>query len=174
MVCKIQNLPSSSHPPVITHSLSIASDFTWTLHVYGRRVHMETCDAIQSTPTFLDPSSTKMLLSRVDSLQVCAGNPDQWFVVCRSKTGVGSVRAYQDSYYPVTLNGKLFMTTVRASACELLVGGSKCLHCRKYRPVLRALSRKLGKNRETSATQASSHTNYRYLSTPEKQLACAT
>ena len=72
-----------------------------------------------------------MLVSRIDSLHVCPGNPDARFVAmcCPIQLTDGSVNAIQDGYYPVTLNGKRFMTTVRTTSCELLVGGLKCVHC---------------------------------------------
>ena len=35
------------------------------------------------------------------------------------------MKAMEDSYYPVVLNGKWFQSTVRATACELLVAESK-------------------------------------------------
>lgn len=53
--------------------------------------------------------------------------------------------------------------------CELLVHETKCTVCKRYRPTLRSLlSRKMSQQKSDS-TAVSSHTNFRYLNTPEKR-----
>ena len=101
---------------------------------------------------------------------MCPGNPDASFIaMCQCRNGLieaadGTVKAAVDSYYPVKLNGQHYMTTVRTASCTLLVSGSKCTPCKKYRAVLRALwskSKKQG-SQSSQSTQTCSHTNYRY------------
>ena len=63
-----------------------------------------------------------------------------------------------------------YSSTVRTSGCEWLVKGNKCEACRSYRSVLRAMASRNRKNSgsETERTCPSSHVNYRYLSSTEK------
>ena len=49
------------------------------------------------------------------------------------------MKAMEDSYSPVVLNGKWFQSTVRATTCELLVAESKCTQCKRHRSTLLAL-----------------------------------
>ena len=52
------------------------------------------------------------------------------------------------------------------------MGGSKCSHCVAYRSTLRKLYHRWNTKRYTSPTQltsSTSHTNFRFLDTPEKQ-----
>ena len=60
--------------------------------------------------------------------------------------------------------------TIRHSKCEFLVssGTSRCANCSEYRHILLTMSRRASVGKSTEKTATSSHTNYRYLSTPEK------
>ena len=101
---------------------------------------------------------------------MCPGNPDAKFVaICQSRNGIveaadGTVKAAVDSYYPVKLNSQEYVATIRTASCDLLVRGSKCASCKKYRAVLRALWSK-SKKHTSQSTHTCSHTNYRYLNT---------
>ena len=63
----------------------------------------------------------------------------------------------------------MYPRTIRTTACELLVHGTKCVACKQYRSTLRSLhSRKL-KLPKSDTTAVSSHSNIRYLKTPERR-----
>ena len=71
---------------------------------------------------------------------------------------------------PFLLPNKSYCSeTVRCVNCEALVllGKSRCSLCNMYRPTLRSLAKKKKKHDDGVAT--TSKTNWRYLSTPEKQ-----
>ena len=84
------------------------------------------------------------LLKLVDSLNICAGHPEDHFLdLADSRKGKfqsagNSTVAFTDTYYPVSLNGKEYSRTIRTSACEILVHGPKCDVCKKYRSSLRS------------------------------------
>lgn len=68
-------------------------------------------------------------------------------------------------------SGILPYSTVRHSECELLQVAAelRCSSCTRYRSTLRSLSVKnLAQDIPTPRVTASSHVNYRFLSTPEK------
>ena len=70
-----------------------------------------------------------------------------------------------DSYYPVKLNGQHYIMTtvyVRTASCTLLVRGSKCTPCKKYRAVLRALWSK-SKKQGSQSSQSTQHAICEYL-----------
>ena len=146
-ICKIQHISSTSQsstqPLVISHCLSVEQDCSWTVH--GKQVSHNQCTPLESVPSTLDPTAVNSLLSLVNSLQVCPGNPDAKFIsMCHARNGHieasdGTVKAMLDNYCPVMLNGQKHMTTVRTMSCHLLVRGFKCAPCNKCRAVLRAL-----------------------------------
>ena len=97
----------------------------------------------------LNRPSFKELLQLVDGLNICVGHPDSNFIAFADfRRGKfigkdGSVSAFLDQYAPVCTNGEVFSKTIRTSSCELLVRGQ-------------------------DVSSSSSHTNVRYLNTPEK------
>ena len=111
-ICKIQLIviaSSSSQPLVITHCLSIECDCTWTVHVHGKQVFRNHCVPLESFPSTLVTSAANNLISLIDSLQVCTGNPDaRYITMCHSRNDQieaadGTVKAIEDNYYPVTV-----------------------------------------------------------------------
>ena len=110
------------------------------------------------------------IVSKLDSLSVCIGNPDSHFIqLAESRKGVflnshNEPVASVDSYFPVTFEGVAYERTVRATSCEVLIQGEKCDSCRNYRPTLRSLHSKWSHQPSvtTQRTEVSSHTNYRY------------
>lgn len=62
--------------------------------------------------------------------------------------------------------------TIQSEDCQLLIpqsGGTRCGPCEEYRQVLnRLLYRTSHEGKDNDKTSTHSHTNYRYLSTPEK------
>lgn len=83
-----------------------------------------------------------------------------------------SVVAVLDCAGEVCISGQHYSETVRASTCELLTTSPRCGQCVAYRNTLRSLHHKFMKHQTVSPshhTNVNSHTNYRYLSTPQKQ-----
>ena len=69
------------------------------------------------------------------------------------------------------LSGKEHSKTVRVSACEMLITGTKCSSCVAYRDSLRSMYHRWTKQKSLSSTKRQStrsRTNLRWLTTPEK------
>ena len=175
-LCKISCQPTCSKQPlVVTHCLTVNDSLHWSLFVHDHEVKQGSCAALASIPPQLNAIEFSHLLDMIDRLHVCSGHPDNHFVsMVSSKKGVlkscsGSTAAILDSFAPVQLNGEHFSETVRTSACELLVHESKCPSCKSYRAVLRAMYSRYNSRDSSRITETTSHTNERYLNTPEKK-----
>ena len=118
------------------------------------------------------------LLNLLDSFKVCPGHPDKMFVDMveakkgrlMSKSGQ-SINAKVDSFSPVFFSGEEHAKTVRVSACEMLINGTKCSSCVAYRDSLRSMYHRWTKQKSLSPTKRQStrsRTNLRWLTTPEK------
>ena len=59
--------------------------------------------------------------------------------------------------------------TVRTADCELICLSTKCESCKVYRANLRTMYNRWSKQRNIDGSDTSSHTNDRYLNTPEKK-----
>ena len=132
------------------------------------------CPALQTIPIIVDLYSLKELMKLVIGLNICAGNPDmKYLLFCHSKKGKfiskdGKEVACVDSSLPVYLNGQIHSETIRTTECEILVMNLKCSACKNYRRTVRLLYNRWQKRNSESISADSSHTNHRYLNTPEK------
>ena len=163
-LCKILSSPSSSNQPlIVSHSLLINKDFTWTLHVLGHEIEKHANDLIRDIPDRLNISSFSNLLSLLDSANICPGNSQSHFVeMANSRKGTFMSANKQ----PVA---KLEDSTIRNIDCHVLTDKYKCTRCKSYEPTLRALySRWSHKKETTSPSRISKFTNNRYLDTPQK------
>ena len=164
----------------VTHTLTVNSDLTCRLVVNKRLVNFDSCGALHSFSAPMTQEKLSALLSLLDRLIVCCGQPDDHFVkmVVTSKKGKilspsGKVAAFVDNDM-VTFKSILHHQTVRTSDCEILSVSSKCSKCALYRNNLRTMYNRWSKKRSTEPTLSSSsessakHTNDRYLNTPEK------
>ena len=66
---------------------------------------------LNSFPSVLDPYR---LVSLIDTLHVCLGNPEAFTTLCNSRNGHidGRVKAFHDTYYPVRMNGQHYSSTM--------------------------------------------------------------
>ena len=171
--CKLCQLAGSSAAPfALTYTLQVFQDGTWLLYVHGKKIDRNACAALHSFPETLSPTELSNLLQVLDKLHICAGHPDPHLVEMVSlKKGKivsknGEVAAYVDEN-PVELNGTSYGKTVRSARCELIGHSIKCSSCTSYRGNLRVIYSRWHKMPK-STTDVSSHTNNRYLKTPEK------
>ena len=65
---------------VVTHSLVVTQDLSWTLTVHGKEVNPQMCSALSDTPKTLSTATLQTLLSILDKAAVCPGHPDQQFL----------------------------------------------------------------------------------------------
>ena len=172
-LCKVSNVPTvSTQPVIISHCLKIESDLTWTLFVHNHKLVKEKCSSLEAFPGTLSSESLRDLLLILDQLHVCCGQPDTHFVsMVNAKKGKilssdGKVAAIVDSYAPVGLNGEHYLATVRTGSCELVAKSQKCVSCKSYRDTLRSM---YNRRRTCEMSDTSSHSNERYLNTPEKK-----
>ena len=138
MLCKVSRM---SEQLVVTHSLYINADLSWTLFINQRQVKVATCDALKAFAGPMSADKLSQLLLTLDQLPLCAGQPDDHFVrMILNKKGTikshnGEVVAYIDNA-PVELNGSIYTQTIRTSNCAQLSHSVKCSSCTQYRPTL--------------------------------------
>ena len=176
IIFKVQDQSSSVQPLVITHSLTIESNFTWKLSVHGHEIQPIMCPAISKMPAHLKAIDLHQFLVLLDKLTICPGHPDHHLIsMAKHKKGEfmsqgGDVKAYLDSNAAVELNGQTYSETIRSSRCHLLISSGKCPECVGYRSTLRSMHHKWQKGQKLSTSQATSmhsHTNERWLNSPQ-------
>lgn len=144
------------------------------MFVHGHKVDLTQCQALHTFDGTVTSEKLNKMLLEVSSLNVCVGHPEKQFLdVCNMRKGhikgkMGDIVAYRDDNYPLSLNGEIYHSTVRTASCELLVKDTKCAACKRYRSVLRSLHNRSTKCNSEKSSGPSSHTNYRYLKTPER------
>ena len=128
--------------------------------------------AISNIGERLDVSSLQELVNILDQYNICCGNPEQQFLsLVESKNGSitqqnGVISAYLDKSLPVNDHS----STVRTSSCDIISKTPKCTSCTSYRNNLRAMissSSKIKSPEKSKRLHTSSHTNYRYLHSPQ-------
>ena len=168
--CKIS---SSSVPLVITHCLMVDSTLKWSLFVHNHEVLQSRCSALRSFQNRLSPESLCRLLQYIDSLNVCVGQPDHHFIdMASAKKGVFKSR---DGKVSATLDSYACRSTIQTVKCELLTTSEKCKcrPCITYRATIRKLYNRWCKRSLSPIGDSSSHTNFRYMNTPEKKAKVA-
>lgn len=76
-VCKLVDLNDTT---IITHSLIVKEDFSWTLTIHGTQVDIRNCSCLSGIPEKLDLETLPLLLSIIDASSVCCGNFDDTYV----------------------------------------------------------------------------------------------
>lgn len=168
LLCRISSQPSGSAVPLkITHCLKVDRELSWSLYVNQHHVDPSKCGALTSFPKALNAESLSRLLTKLDGLSICAGQSDIHFVkMVAAKKGKilspnGKIAAYVDD--------DSYTKTVRTADCELICPSTKCESCKSYRANLRSIYNRWSKQRGFNGSDTSSHTNDRYLNTPEKR-----
>ena len=172
---------STSHQPVITHSVTIQHNGTWSAAIYGQDANSHRCPSLSAVPNSLvGYSDATNLLSIVSGQKVCIGNPDQKYIpLAEARKGVfknqcgDTTTAFLDKAYPVLDKTTVIWSTIRTSNCHLLVAdGFRCstcsTHCSSLTTMLYRLNSKTSENTLDISGHTSSQTNLRYLNTPEK------
>ena len=175
-LCKLASQFSSSQKPlVIIQCLTVDDTLHWSLFLHNHEIKHVKCTGLALVPERLKPYTFVLLLSLVDRLEVCAGQPDEHFIamaVARkgSFTSLdGHTVAVFDRYAPVFFNGESFSRTVRTASCKLLVHGVKCDPCKTYRATLRTRYNRWCRRSTKRISGTTSHVNERYLKTPQKK-----
>lgn len=175
---------------VLTHQLTVTADLKWCLTVGDKKIPPESHLLQALPPTISTLSDVKAILSGVESSVPCLGIPDEKYsVLLPSRKGVFmdsagmQVLLFDDPMITsYTIVGEttvafcddsdVLKPTIRTSACYIICGpgSNHCLPCREYRCILNAMLHRHRKREEAGpgGGDPSSHTNYRYLSTPEK------
>ena len=130
-------------PLVITRSLVIDKSGEWQLHINGHLVNATVVPLLASFPKVLPESDAFKLMTIVNDLNTCVGNPDPKFVTlgkAKKNRYFLSVKkeivAYLDNNAVVTVNGETYPETVRCSECYLLTTEIRCPVCISYRASL--------------------------------------
>lgn len=61
---------------VIIRYLIVYSDMAWQIYIHRHHLDQERCPALQDVPSHLNVESFKELVTLLDNLHVCPGNPD--------------------------------------------------------------------------------------------------
>ena len=169
--CKVEQ-PEGCTSAVVTRSINIQSDLTWTAFVHGKEL-ARSCSLMIDIGEFLDLNSLQHLVETLHKSRVCCGNYEQQFVsLLTSRNGKiarqdGTVSAYLDSSLPTD---GVPNATVRSAHCSVITSKSRCDECTAYRKNLRAIissSSKVTSPMRRKRLDSSSHTNYRHLHSPE-------
>lgn len=170
-LCKLECREDSSS--VLSRRIIIHPDCTWQAFVYDQELPRSSCAVEDIDHILNDCNALQDLVHALDRCQICCGNYEQRFVsLAESRNGQikkqnGAISAYLDN--TLLIDG-VSMPTVRSTQCDLLSRSSKCTHCAAYRKNLRAIisrASKVSSPVKRKRLDASSHTNYRYLNSPE-------
>ena len=150
-----------------------------SVYVYNQEVNQSSCSAISSLPEKVSPDNISSILKKIDSLVVCAGQPDERFVQMGAerkekvfRSADGAIVATVDDNAVITVGGKVITSTIRTTNCQLLVdveySSPHCASCSKYRSNLRAIYTRWSSDHDHQ-TDTSNHTNNRFLNSPQKK-----
>ncbi len=170
--------------------------FGWKLFLSHEEIAR--CSLLGSfRPTLKTVAEILSLLSMLDEVKICDGNPDNKFCVLSAEhkgvfmdpTGITAISCerflitvYMYSYLTGSQvsareeQNTLPYPTTRHRGCEILLPAdasvSRCKSCIKYRNSLRSQLSRRGSTTETSdsRTDPTSHVSTRYLRTPEKDM----
>ena len=149
---------------LVTHCLTLETNFAWKLCVHGQVILTAICAPLSAFPSTLHLADLHHLLSTVDKLHVCACHPDQQFVdMVEAREGKqnspsGDTTAFVDR------------KILPSNTCEMLTFSVKCAPCVRYRGTLRAIHHRWSRNKQNSCeSDVSSHTNDRWLTSPQKK-----
>ena len=142
-LCQVTYQDKPSYAPlVVTRSLVVKEDQSWTIHVHGRLVDPVNIPSLKSFPSSLSSNFVDLLLSKLANLNTCIGNPEEKYVALGEKKKNGmflsnkkNVVAFVDRYACVFL-GQEYSSTIRCSKCHLLTSDVRCSVCTKYRKSL--------------------------------------
>ena len=157
--------------PLITKSIIVHEDRTWTLRVHDKIIQHFDGEELEILTKYTEIKSSGEffeILYTVDTAKICLGNPD-FEEVPKSDDTINSNR---ETNFEVESNEKIFESTIRSTKCHLLIGGryDRCAECSKHRSYLRVLKSRQSKQSDSKKhyTESNSHVNYRYLSSTEK------
>lgn len=167
----------NSNPPTVSRSVSVNADFTWYVHA-NKRVVPRDNEVIRRLPEKVSSvSNLTDILSTVKTARKCPGNPEEHFVQVLEKRGGsvvgvnGKVSAIIDNQEDIVSGGITYSKTIRHSDCEGFCSADttnlrRCPCCKKYRSQLHVMYSRQSK--ASDRVSHSSHTNYRFLSSAEK------
>ena len=154
----------ASGPIVVTLSLVVSENLSWTAHVHGQMVNPAVCCATSHIPPVLTLELFKALVLVLTTNNICAGHSDSTFVEMAETRG-GKFLSQRKEV--VSYLDKHLEPCIRHKECELLVKGAiVCSVCENYRSNLRAMySSYTRKNKRP----IHSKTNLRYMSSHQKR-----
>ena len=80
-LCRISSQASSSTVPLmITHCLKTNRELSWSLFMNKYHVDPSKCGALRPFPRVLTAEILSLLLTMLDGLSICAGQPDIHFI----------------------------------------------------------------------------------------------
>lgn len=179
--------------PHMLYSIMIDSNFGWKI-VVEKKVLLSSVEAFSTqSQQLVSLADVLGVLEYIESCNFCVGNEDSHYAELQlarqgefmDLTGLQSNNRLLTSINQIILNlgskevayydrDLCSFPTIRCSDCCLLVppGVKRCKRCRQYRKTLNSMlsrQRRNASNHSEDPTAASSHTNYRFLNTVEKE-----
>ena len=160
-LCRVtyQSLPNVT-PLVVTHSVIIKEDYSWILHVNGHPVDPVNVPSIQRFSPLPGSDAVSFLLSEIDNLRICPGNPEGKYVeLGKAKkyqqflSEEKNVVAYVDQNACIVISDQQYASTVRCSKCSILIAGMRCSVCASYRRSLNAQCSRAARPRNSGTSK---------------------
>ena len=83
VTCKLQH---SHGQPTVTRSVTVNDDLTWHVRIHGQTLNTSKCVALKCLPvTVKTKIALNRLLKLVDSLNICAGHPEDHILLTLAK-----------------------------------------------------------------------------------------
>ena len=139
---QIYEMYHSSNPAV---KLCLHIDQEFTARVFVHRIELSSDHDIWTVfpKTFSDIKDIHRLLWKIQSFQVCMGNPDDEFQELTpvgsgiSGTSLEDIHAYREGDFGAWHGTLHYSSTIRSVKCGLLVNGKRCRCCATYRRALK-------------------------------------
>ena len=129
-----------SAPLVVTRSLEIDKTGEWQLHANGHFVNTSVVTSLASFPEVLPDSDIFKLMTIVNKLNTCVGNPELKFVSLGKQNRINNFYlltkkfvAYLESNAGFTVDNETYAETVQYSKCYLLTTEVRSLVFTSYR-----------------------------------------
>ena len=74
IIYKVQEQSSSTQPLIISHFLTVKSDLSWSLSIYGQPVNSQ-CLALAESPDRLSCRELCNFVHKLEALIICPGHP---------------------------------------------------------------------------------------------------
>ncbi|XP_053384388.1 uncharacterized protein LOC128550119 [Mercenaria mercenaria] len=173
-VLKLIELYDSENPS-IKLSINFFKDLTCEVYVHRQKIsnEHEIWHKLPAHLTVLDKAVS--LVERISRYNVCVGNPEKEYTDLvpvgeglSDNKEPGILAVHEGDFKAKTVIGKEYNGTIRTVKCHLLVTGSRCKVCSKYRNALRRRKERLEERQ--SSNRKYNHTHFKHKDMTHNEL----